>query len=60
MAIATQDREADIRSRPLEDLRIVRAPEARRMVGLSATRVRVLEAQGRFPARVVLSANATV
>lgn len=44
-------------STPLADLRVLRAPEVRRLVGLSATSIRDLERKGRFPARVALSSN---
>lgn len=46
------------RTAPIEHLRVLRKPETLALVGLSATRVRYLEAEGKFPQRVALGDNA--
>lgn len=46
------------RTAPLDQLRVLRKPETLALVGLSATRVRYLEATGDFPARIALGDNA--
>lgn len=47
-----------MRSQPLEDLRLIRLRELLDLVPLSASRIRQLEAEGRFPKRIALGDSA--
>lgn len=48
----------DFSTAPLRELRMLRATEVCRLVGLSRSRIRQLETQGRFPPRVPIGDNA--